>query len=75
MLMVAAGVLPIQDALTATAWAEQPSRGQPGWGLGLYSQPDSRGIELGMVLAKPSSHGRGALRYSNELSSIKTTAS
>lgn len=63
--MVAVGVLPIQDAITATAWAEHRSRGQPGWGLGLYSQPDNRGIELGMVLAKPSSHHRLVLRYSN----------
>lgn len=50
------GVLPIRDSLTATAWAEKPSGGAAGWGLGLYTQPDPDGLEVGMVLGRPSSH-------------------
>jgi hypothetical protein len=49
-----AGVLPVRDALTATAWAERPAGGQPGWGVGLFSTPDAEGFEAGLVLGKPS---------------------
>ncbi|WIA38684.1 hypothetical protein OEZ86_001989 [Tetradesmus obliquus] len=53
-LLGIAGVLPVRDALTATAWAERPAGGQPGWGVGLFGTPDTEGFEAALVVGKPS---------------------
>ena len=78
------GVLPLGDALLASAWAEMhlpeqqqqqqrgahavqsaggaaatdtmPLRGM-GWGVGLYTQPSAKDLELGVVLGQHSGAG------------------
>jgi hypothetical protein len=52
----------VRDALTATAWAERPTGGQPGWGLGLFSTPDTEGFEAALVVGKPSTQ-QAAFRW------------
>lgn len=55
-----AGVLPLGDAATATAWAEQPLAGRPGWGLGLFVQPERDGLEVAMAAGRASCSGQQA---------------
>jgi hypothetical protein len=50
----AAAVLPLGDAVTATAWAEQPAGGRPGCGVGLFVQPDTDGLELAVSVGRGS---------------------
>lgn len=58
----AAGVLPLGDVVTATAWTEKPASGSAGWGIGLYCQPDDEGLELGMALGKVATQQERACR-------------
>lgn len=53
----AAGSTAVGDVLLLSAWLEQAFEGASsctGWGVGLHTQPDAHGQELGVVLARAS---------------------